>query len=115
MNARNEAELLNKYYNKGYAACSKTFKHLELKRYDNLLIEEVLKSIKQFINDNPCAIDHNTNRLIYAKRTKDGLVWEDVFNHFYNELQNKEQEDTMDGISNSTGLKFVDFLKNDGE
>lgn len=99
-----ESYLLNEYYNKGYAAsCSK------LKGHNNLLIGEVLKLIEQFINDNPCAIDHNTNRLIYAKRTKDGLVWEDVFDHFYNELQNKEQKDTMDGISNFTGLKFWDF------
>lgn len=99
-----ESYLLNEYYNKGYAAsCSK------LKGHNNLLIGEVLKLIEQFINDNPCAIDHNTNRLIYAKRTKDGLVWEDVFEHFYSELQNKEQKDTMDGISNSTGLKFWDF------
>lgn len=99
-----ESYLLNEYYNKGYAAsCSK------LKGHNNLLIGEVLKLIEQFINDNPCAIDHNTNRLIYAKRTKDDLVWEDVFEHFYNELQNKEQKDTMDGISNFTGLKFVDF------
>ncbi len=99
-----ESYLLNEYYNKGYAAsCSK------LKGHNNLLIGEVLKLIEQFINDNPCAIDHKTNRLIYAKRTKDGLVWEDVFDHFYNELQNKEQKDTMDGISNFTGLKFGDF------
>ena len=109
MNVRNEAELLNEYYNKGYAACSKTFEHLGLKRHDNLLIEKVLKSIEQFIENNPCAIDCNTNRLIYAQRTKDGLVWKDVFEHFYKVLQNKEQKDTMDGIGKFTGVNFFDF------
>lgn len=104
MDARNEAELLNEYYNKGYAACNKA-----VKRHDNLLIEEVLKSIEQFIENNPCAIDHDTNRLIYAQRTKEGLTWKDVFEYFYKELQNKEQKDTMNGISNSTGKIFLIF------
>lgn len=93
MNTRNEAE------------------ELLLKRHDNLLIEEVLKSIEQFIENNPCAIDCNTNRLIYAQRTKDGLAWKDVFEYFYKELQNKEQKDTMDGIGRPTGVNFFDFLE----
>lgn len=107
MNARIEAELLNEYYNKGYTACNEV-----VKGHDNLLIEEVLKLIEQFIEDNPCAIDCNTNRLIYAQRTKDGLVWKDVFEYFYKELQNKEQKDTMDGIGKPTGVNFFDFLEN---
>ena len=67
------------------------------------------KSIEQFIENNPCAIDHDTNRLIYAQRTKEGLTWKDVLEYFYKELQNKEQKDTMDEIGKPTGVNFLTF------